>query len=245
MWALSATHRRGDALDLDGAEVAALEEIADQPARARGDNDRPRLGQGLQASREVWGLADDRLLLSRAFADQIADHYQPGGDPDPRLEVDGFDVEPADSLDDTQTGSYSALGIVLMRLRVAEINKHAVAHVLGDEAVEPGHGAVISGNDLAQILRIETRGKRGRADEIAERYSELPPLGIGSHRRIERRGGWRLGSDRGDGVEQPAAMASEHHTKVFQIIRCQLGQCLEIDLIIAEGGLVAFETKAP
>src|SRR6516164_1491140 len=152
---LPSRHRRGDALDLDAAEIAALEEIADQPARARGDNDRPRLGQGLQTSREVWGLADDRLLLSRAFADQIADHYQPGGDPDPRLEVDGFDVEPADSLDDTQTGSYSALGIVLMRLRVAEINKHAVAHVLGDEAVEPGHdpgdGAVISGNDLAQI----------------------------------------------------------------------------------------------
>ena len=46
-----------------------------------------------------------------------------------------------------------------MRLRVAEINQHAVAHVLGDKAIEPGDdlgdGAVIGGDDLAQILGIE------------------------------------------------------------------------------------------
>jgi hypothetical protein len=40
--------------------------------------------------REVRGLADDRLLLRRAFADQAADRRQPGGDLDPRLERDGF-----------------------------------------------------------------------------------------------------------------------------------------------------------
>jgi len=37
-------HRPGDALHLDGAEIAVFEEIADQPARARGDDDRVRLG---------------------------------------------------------------------------------------------------------------------------------------------------------------------------------------------------------
>ena len=40
---------------------------------------------GLQPGGEVWRLADDRLFLRRAFADQIADDYQPGGDPDARL----------------------------------------------------------------------------------------------------------------------------------------------------------------
>ena len=50
---LPGRHRRGDALDLDGAEIAVLEEIADQPARARGDDDRVRLGQGLQPGGEV------------------------------------------------------------------------------------------------------------------------------------------------------------------------------------------------
>ncbi len=41
---LPGRHRPGDALDLDGAEIAVLEKIADQSARARGDDDRVRLG---------------------------------------------------------------------------------------------------------------------------------------------------------------------------------------------------------
>jgi hypothetical protein len=39
------------------------------------------------------------LLLGRAFADQIADDYQSGGDPDARLELDGSDIEAPDSVD--------------------------------------------------------------------------------------------------------------------------------------------------
>jgi hypothetical protein len=50
-----------DALDLDPAEVALLKEGAEQPARARGDHNRVRFGQGLEACREVWGLTDDRI----------------------------------------------------------------------------------------------------------------------------------------------------------------------------------------
>src|SRR5215472_6730076 len=65
--------------------------------------------------------------------------------------------------------------------RVAEINQYAVAHVPGDEAVEPGDypgdGAVISGDDVTQILGIEPRRQLGRADEIAEHYRELAALG--------------------------------------------------------------------
>jgi len=64
-------HRGGDALDLDGAEIAILEEIADQPARARGDDHRIRLGQGLEAGGEVRRLADDIVL------DNLAAHDKP------------------------------------------------------------------------------------------------------------------------------------------------------------------------
>ena len=177
---LPGRHRRGDALDLDGAEIAVLEEIADQPARARGDDDRVRLGQGLQPGGEVRRFADDRLLLRRAFADQIADDDQPGGDPDARLELDGFDIEATDSVDHAQPRPDRPLGVVLMRLRVAEIDQDAVAHVLGDKAVELGDdlgdGAVIRGDDLAQILGIEPRRERGRADQIAEHHRQLPPF---------------------------------------------------------------------
>jgi hypothetical protein len=85
---LPGRHRRGDALDLDRPEVAVLEEIADQPACARGDYDSFGLGQGLQARGKVRRLADNRLFLRRAAADQIADDHQPGSDTDTRLQLD-------------------------------------------------------------------------------------------------------------------------------------------------------------
>ena len=209
---LPSRHRCGDALDLDGAETADLEEIADQPARARGDDDRVRLGQGLQAGGEVGGFADDRLLLSRACADQVADHHQPGGDPDPRLKLGGFDIEATDSFDQAQPCPDRPLGIVLMRSRIAEIDQNPVAHVLGDKTVEApddiGDGAVIRGDDLAQILGIKPRGKRRRTDQIAEHDRQLPALGI-LRRRIagRRRRRAQLCAKRGNGVKELAGDA--------------------------------------
>jgi hypothetical protein len=91
------------------------------------------------------------LLLRRPFADEVADDHQPGGDPDARFQLGGFDIEATDSVDDTQPRPDCPLGIVLMRSRIAEINEDAVAHVFGDEAIEPGDdlrdGAVIRGDD--------------------------------------------------------------------------------------------------
>jgi hypothetical protein len=37
-------------------------------------------------------------------------------------------------LDDREPGLDGALGVVFVRLRIAEIGEHAVAHVFGDEA---------------------------------------------------------------------------------------------------------------
>jgi len=146
-------HWRSDALDLDRAEVAVLEQITDEPARARGDDDRVRLGQVLQPGGEVWRPAHDRLFLRRAFPDQIADDHQPSGDPDARLELDGIDMEAADRVGGAQSRPYRPFGIVLMRLWVAEINQHAVAHIPGDKAAgsgdDFGDGMVIRGDNLA------------------------------------------------------------------------------------------------
>ena len=41
-----------------------------------------------------------------------------------------------------------------------------------------GDGAVIGGDNLAQLLGIEPCRKRGRADEIAEHHGQLAPLGF-------------------------------------------------------------------
>ena len=116
-------------------------------------------------------------------ADQIADHDQAGGDADPHLQRRR---RPASSFATAsikrQPGPHRALGVVLMRLRIAEIGEHAVAHVLGDEPAEraatiSATAAVIGADDLAQILGIEPGRERGRADEIAEHDRELAALG--------------------------------------------------------------------
>jgi len=70
-----------------------------------------------------------------------------------RLELDGFDIEATDSIDQPQPRPDRPLGIVLMCSRVTEIDQHAVAHVVGNKPIEPGDnlgdGAVIGGDDLA------------------------------------------------------------------------------------------------
>jgi len=114
--------------------------------------------RALQPGGEVRRFADDRLFLRRALADQIAHHHQPGGDPDARLQLGRLDIETSDRVDQSQPRPDRPLGVVLMSARVAEIDEHAVAHILGDKPVEPGddfgHGTVIRGDDLAQILRV-------------------------------------------------------------------------------------------
>jgi hypothetical protein len=78
----------------------------------------------------------------------------------------------ADRVDDREPGADRPLGIVLMRLGIAEINEHAVAHILGDKAAKPtdgvGNAAMVGADDLAQILGIEARRQRRRADQVAE-----------------------------------------------------------------------------
>src|SRR6516164_7225081 len=74
--------RLGETLHRLPAEGAQPEQVADQAAGGAGEDDLPGFRQSLQACGEVWGLADHRLLLRRALADQIADDDKPGGDAD-------------------------------------------------------------------------------------------------------------------------------------------------------------------
>ena len=130
-----------------------LKQIAEQLSRALGDDDRVRLGNALQPCRKVRRLADNAALLRLARSDQIADYDQA------RWQCrHGFAAELAafnalDRCDQLQPGPYRPLGVVLMRLRIAEIDQHAVAHVLRYEPAEAlhslGDALLIGGNDLA------------------------------------------------------------------------------------------------
>jgi hypothetical protein len=134
-----------------------------------------------------------------------------------------------------------------MRLRVAEIDQDTIAHVLGDKAIEPGDnlggGAVIRGDDFAQILELEPRRQRGRADEVAEHHGQLPAFGIGSC-RWRHRGGRRLATRHGNRCEQFPAMTNRDNANLPEILRRQLGEHLTIDFVVAERRLVLLETQA-
>ena len=75
--------RLGEAPQALRAEVGQLEQAAQEPARRLADDHAARLRERLEPCREVRRLADHRLLLRRALADQIADHHEARRDPDP------------------------------------------------------------------------------------------------------------------------------------------------------------------
>jgi hypothetical protein len=177
---LVGVHRLRKALHLDSAEIATLEEIAEQPPRLWPDHDRAGFGKSLQAGSEVWRFAYHPALLSFAGGDQVADDDLPGANADADLQRLGS-WELPDTVNQSQAGAYGLLGVVLVRLRITEVHQHAIAHVLGDKAIETGDrigdAAMIGTNDLAQVLGIPVRCKRRRADQIAEQHGKLPAFG--------------------------------------------------------------------
>ncbi len=138
-----------------------------------------------------------------------------------------------------------------MRARVAEIDQHSVAHVSGDKPLQRadriGDGAVICGDDFAQILGVELRRECRRADEIAKHHRQLAAFGVGLRwciggRRGYRSGG-RRGAERSNCSEQLAAMADRGHADADQVVGRQLRQHFAIDIVIAECSRVSFEPK--
>ena len=90
-----------------------------------------------------------------------------------------------------------------------------------------GDAAVVGADQRAQILRVEPRRQRRRADQIAEHHRQLPAFGVALYRCIRARrpnggrsrGGGHCGTKRGDSVEQPPAMPDQGDTEILQIPR--------------------------
>src|SRR5262249_40215269 len=84
------------------------------------------------------------------------------------------------SRDQCQPGAHRALGIVLVRLRIAEIGEYAIARVSSDEPTRPGDllgtAAVVGANDFPQVLSIEPCRERCRVDKIGEHNRDLASL---------------------------------------------------------------------
>ena len=110
-------------------EILNLEQRANLPTGALGDDHRIGCSQRLEPGGEVRRLTNDRLLLRGTCPNQITDDHKSTGDPNACLELDRFDIEATDSVDSPQPRPDRPLGVILMRSRVAEINQYTVAHV--------------------------------------------------------------------------------------------------------------------
>jgi hypothetical protein len=98
----------------------------------------------------------------------------------------------SDRFDERQSRPYRALGIILVGLRIAEINEHPVAHILGNKPVEPGDrlrdASVVGPDQRTQVLGVELGRERGRAGEVGEHHSQLATLGVVLASRLGRHG---------------------------------------------------------
>ena len=78
--------RPSEALEIPHPEVLEFEKVAKKFSCGLGNDHGIRLGDSLQARRKVWRLSDDAALLRLSRSDQIANHDQPGRNPDTGLQ---------------------------------------------------------------------------------------------------------------------------------------------------------------
>ncbi len=141
---------------------------ADPHARARPASPVETSGSNCRAASVPWWLT-------------ICDHYALSRSAQ-RTQWNG-QLHRRDRVNQPKPGADGPLSIVLVGLRIAEIDKRSIAHKLGDRAAKAGHsgdaGFLKSAEDVAHFLGIEPGRKRGRTDEVAEHDGQLSAFSIG------------------------------------------------------------------
>jgi len=88
---------------------------------------------------------------------------------------------------DAETGSHRPFRVVLVGVRIPEVDQEPVPHVSRDHPPEVLHDLVgrflISAQQIAQLFGIEPPGQLGRAHQVTEHDGHLPPLSFAPRRR--------------------------------------------------------------
>ena len=155
----------------------------------RRDQDRARLGQRLHPRGDVGDVA---INLAARIEDGGAGFEADTGDEFWLGRSGVLAIEFGQGALDRKRRACRALGVVLMRQRIAEQAHQPVAEFFRDMAAHfgdrSGSGVKIGADQVAPFLGIELRGDRGRADQIAEHHREIAAL-ASRYRRLARR--WR------------------------------------------------------
>lgn len=186
------SHGFGDALEGLRAEVLEHEEPLDEAPRRGADDDRTGARHVLQARGDVYRAAEDVVLrvVPRRAHDQAgvnADAQRDAARAQPGEVHSDPSIQARDLRLNGERGAHRAGRIILVRLRVAEIDQQPVAEVARDVAVEALHlggaGLVVGVHHVAELFRVELLGQRGRVHHVAKHDRELPPLSLLVERR--------------------------------------------------------------
>jgi hypothetical protein len=149
---------------------------------------------------------------------------------------------------DRERGAGGPLGIVAVGDRRPEHRHHAIADVLVDGSAESFDQIVDPFEEPLQqsmnLLGVELAAQFRIADQVAEQHRHLTSLAVCSgtcRRRGCSPGGVSLRQFR-DGFQQLLAM-TERDAKLIEIGIAKLGQDVGIDVVGAEGLLVALESE--
>src|SRR6516165_6536757 len=87
-----------------------------------------------------------------------------------------------DGVQDGETGTCRALGVVVVRLGPAEVGHDPIAEELRDVAAEAYHleadGSLIVGYELAPFLGIHATGNLGRIHEIGKEHGQMASFSL-------------------------------------------------------------------
>src|SRR5689334_14561264 len=113
-----------------------LEKFGDLSPCRQADDDAPRLGQRLQASRQIRHFPNYCLFLCRSFTNKIADNHQAASKSNSYSQCLTCRSQPGNLSSNRKASAHRPLGLVLLSLRPAKICQDTIAHVFGDITVE-------------------------------------------------------------------------------------------------------------
>ena len=126
-------HRVADALEFVRTEFLVIEGSAGETMCQFWHHHGIGRGDSLNPRGQVHCLSDGHAFLRASLADHLADHHEAGGDPDPDLRTQwNGQLHRCDRVDQRKPSADGPLSIVLVGLRIAEIDKRSIAHKLGD-----------------------------------------------------------------------------------------------------------------
>jgi hypothetical protein len=220
---------------------AACSSATKSPADIQSNQHRAGLGGGLHASSDVRRVAEHlpgRLHDRRPEADARRKLW--------RALATVLDVDLSQRALDRQRRPHRPLGVVLLRLRIAEEGHQPVAELLEDMPAKPGHRVrsfvQIGVDQVAPVLRVELRGEACRSDEVAKHHCDRAALGRNLWGFGKHRGGWRSANrfradrrrQRSNRVEQFTAMPDASNPQILKVLRRQALKDLVVDFIFSK-----------